>query len=568
MAVPSTQPWPGICLGKPFGPGGGTRPGRLNILHGEHYMSQWTQEKLYEAVQQYGGVRPAAREIGVPESTIRRRLKDYEPPLPPHAFVPDEDDLPATHIGEEGVNTWNYRHDHVVQRFILTSAQNNADVHRGFLHNLEALANELSATMLVSFTIYDRQGYRGAVRKGDTNIGKHHIWWDRAIQRYAFNARARLHKRLAFCGELDILATAKNPLAGLESYCGRSSIIVPHNRFAFQCVASRKHHMPKEMFTTGSVTRRRFIQRKAGQVAHFHHVLGALLVEVTADGCWHVHHLNAEEGGSFYWLDRRVEDGQVKKNEDGIAAVVLGDVHHEKLDEHKADVATDMLRELRPREIVVHDLIDFRSRNHHNIKDPLFRVRVQTISVEDELKAAARWLVRLKQETGASLTVVKSNHDQALERWIRETDWRDDPINAEFYLECAKLMVIYARSGSRFNPLEWAINSSRGRADPPALFLDLDESYEIEGIEVGIHGHIGPNGAKGSPRAFSKLGFKTFTAHTHTPSIVDGCYTVGVLGSLDLEYNHGPSNWMYAHGIIYPNGKRAFIFTKNHQWRA
>lgn len=534
--------------------------------------TKMSKQELWEAVQQHGGVRPAGRALGTPESTIRDRLRGFEPDIPEHAFIPDPKDLPATHIGEGGVQTRDYwceqQRKPGVRRYILTSAQNNCRVHKGFLENLKALAAEIKAEILVSFTVYDRQGYRGLTRKGNAGVKKSEVWWDREIRPYITNARARLHRRLAFCGELDILATVKNPLSSLESYCGRSSIIVPHNRFAFKCVASRKHQMPKEMFTTGSVTLKNFIQRKAGQLAHFHHILGALLVEVTDDGYWHVHHLNAEEDGSFYWLDRRVADGKVGKNVDGIAAVVLGDIHHEKLDGYAAAQAIDMLKELRPHQVVIHDLIDFRSRNHHNIKDPLFRVRVQKVKVEDELKAVSQWLVRLKKETGAALTVVKSNHDQALGRWIRETDWRDDPINAEFYLECAKLMVIHARNNSRFNPLEWAINSNRGQEDPPARFLDLDESHEIRGVEVGIHGHIGPNGSNGSPRAYSKLGFKTFTAHTHTPSIVDGCYTVGVLGKLNMGYNVGPSNWMHAHGIIYPNGKRAFVFTKNGKWRA
>jgi hypothetical protein len=531
-----------------------------------------SKQELWEAVQQYGGVRPAGRALGIPESTIRGRLSGFEPDIPEHAFIPDPKDLPATHIGEGGVQTWDYwdnqQREPGVRRYILTSAQNNCRVHEGFLENLEALAMEMKAEILVSFTVYDRQGYRGLTRKGNAGVKKGEVWWDKEIQPYVTNARCRLHRRLSFCGELDILATVKNPLSSLESYCGRSSIIVPHNRFAFKCVASRKDQMPKEMLTTGSVTLKNFIQRKAGQLAHFHHVLGALFVEVTDDGYWHVHHLNAEEDGSFYWLDKKVEGGQVKKNEDGISAVVLGDIHHEKLDGDAAARTTDMLKELQPREILIHDLIDFRSRNHHNIKDPLFRVRVRDIRVEDELKAASRWLVQLKEKTGAKLTVVKSNHDQALGRWIRETDWRDDPINAEFYLHCAWLMVTHAQHGMRFDPLEWATNRGRAGDEPPARFLKLDESYEIEGIEVGIHGHVGPNGSNGSPRAYSKLGFKTFTAHTHTPSIVDGCYTVGVLGKLDMGYNVGPSNWMHAHGIIYPNGKRAFVFMKNGRWRA
>lgn len=539
---------------------------------------------FHHLVEKHGSIRAAARHLEMAESTLRGWLKQEKQAatveaaeLPDHAFIPDANHFP-THIGEQGIETvdfWGENHppDAGTKRYILTSAQNNVEVHRGFLTNLEALAKSLDAQLLISFSIYDRHGYRGLVRKGESQIKKQDVWWDKAVEPYAFNVRAKLHERLAFCGELDVLATTKSPLAGLESYCGRSSIIVPHNRFAFKCVASRKKNMPKEMYTTGSVTTRKFIQRKAGQVAHFHHVIGALLVEVTADGFFHVHHLNAEEDGSFYWLDTRVENGNVMRGFP-IEGLVLGDIHNEKIDPATVHATLhhpqSVVKMLKPDKMVVHDLIDFTNRNHHTIRDPIHKVRQRHKSVHGDIKQAAQFLRDLQGVAPYSkINIVRSNHDCALDRWIKETDWRDDPMNAEFYLDIARAMVISAAHNEEFNPLKFAIERELPYdSRPDFTFLDLDEPLEIAGIECGIHGHTGPNGSKGSPRAFSRLGFKTFTAHTHSPSIVDGCYTVGVMGKLDMGYNVGPSNWMHTHGIIYQNGKRGFLFIKNGRWRA
>ena len=535
---------------------------------------QYNQQELWDAVQREGSVRAAGRALGIPESTLRGRLKDFTPEVPSHAFVPTAKELPAPHVEHGGVETRDYWAEHEktggTRRYILTSAQNNCRVHPQFLANLKALAAEVDAELLISCTIYDRQGYRGLVRKGSQKRTRE-VWWDRAIQPYMVNMRCRLHRRLAFCGEMDILATAKRPLSGLDSYCGRSSIIVPHNRFSLRCVESRAHQMPKEMATTGSVTLRKFIQRKTGQLAQFHHVLGALLVEVSEDGYWYTHHLNAEEDGSFYWLDRRVENGTVDAGH-AVEALVLGDVHHEKLDVQQDTVAQDVVRTLAPSSVFIHDLIDFRSRNHHNRKDPLFRVRVGQEDVCTELVDAGHWLSQwaelvLHTPNPGLVYVVASNHNRALGRWIREADWREDEKNAEVYLTIALEMVRAAEQGIDLDPLQWFLQHHVRLAEG-VVFLRTDESVEIKGVECGIHGDIGLSGSRGTPRSYSKLGFKTVTAHTHTPSIMDGCYTVGLLGKLDMEYNQGPSKWLHAHVIIYPNGKRAFIWSKNGRWRA
>lgn len=537
-------------------------------------------------MEEHGSLRAAARALNMTYSTFHKHYNralaaKADEPIPDFAFVPDSDTFGATHIGEHGVDTLDFtgRTDGV-QRYIVTSAQNNCRVHAGFWRNLNALSEHLNAEIMVSFSIYDRQNYRGLVPKGEQKMRRQDLWWDGALKDHVLNSRARLARRLAFCGELDILATTKNPLSGLDSYCGRSSIIVPHNRFSFKCVESRKGQMPKELYTTGSVTERRFIQRKTGQVAHFHHVIGALLVEVDREGYFWVHHLNAEEDGSFQWLDKYITDGEVRDAASGVAGLILGDIHHEKLDVPTADITLQqIIPSLRPHKVVVHDLIDFSSRNHHNIKDPIFRVAKAGVKVEDELKGAAKFLRRLDMAARGNFPragvyndvvhIIASNHDEALTRWVKETDWRYDPENAAFYLKVAQRLVWHAGEPG-YDVFREAMEIAAGDMDAffGMRFVGADDSLEIKGIECGMHGHIGPSGTRGSPRGFSRLGFKSFTAHTHTPSIVDGCYTVGVTGKLDMGYNRGPSKWMHCHGIIYNNGKRGFVFIKNGKWRA
>jgi hypothetical protein len=104
-------------------------------------------------------------------------------------------------------------------------------------------------------------------------------------------------------------------------------------------------------------------------------------------------------------------------------------------------------------------------------------------------------------------------------------------------------------------------------------FLAEDESFVIcrdqhGGIECGMHGHNGPNGARGSRTNLAKMGRKSNIGHSHSAGITDGCYQAGVSADLDLGYNVGPSSWSHSHVVTYPSGKRAVVTLWNGRWKA
>lgn len=457
-------------------------------------------------------------------------------------------------------------------RFIITSAQNNTYVHRQFLESLETMAKRIDAKIIVGTFSYNTNGFQN-LQKGDGE------WFDPLIQKYIYDEPAVLAEGLAWCGELNILPTAVNPLSGLHSYTKGSSGIVPHAKLQLESLPTHKVDDARMMYTTGAVTKRNYIQKKAGQKASFHHVFGALLVEIDESGDWFVRQLVAEgDTGRFYDLDTLYTPYGYYDNQ-RVEAINWGDIHVEKLDDEVADASffrgedDSMLDALKPKYQFIHDVLDFQARNHHNIKDPYFRYKMHVRkrgTVESDVMGV-RWFLQKVQRDFCKTVVVESNHDLAIKRWLRESDYKTDPENALFFLECQLEMYRAIKEGREhdFSILEHVVKK-HGMLDD-VIFLRTDESFVIcgpEGIECGQHGHLGINGSRGAITAYQKIGTRHNLGHSHSAAIKDGVYQAGVSATLDMGYNLGGSSWSNSHIVTYANGKRAIVTLKNGKYKA
>jgi hypothetical protein len=324
-----------------------------------------------------------------------------------------------------------------------------------------------------------------------------------------------------------------------------------------------KHNPAKMMYTTGCVTERNYIPQKAGLKASFHHAYGALLVEVDSEGVWFARQLNADNDGTIYDLGVVAEGGTVYENDQGFTAYNPGDIHAESLcplNEEAIWGAEDSVVEvMRPEYVMLHDLVDFRSRNHHDVKDPHknFKKHIEGVeNVREEMSRVVDTIGRMHRDF-CQLVVVDSNHDRAVERWLKEANFKTDPVNAIFYLECtlAVYKAIEAKD-EQFHLVGWVLKNLGAKG---VRFLHLDESFTVAGIQMGQHGDHGSNGAGGGPNSLKKTGEKINVGHSHTAGIYDGLYYAGMNGDLDQGYNVGHSSWTASDIGTYPNGKRVII---------
>jgi len=541
-------------------------------------------DKALALVRQHGSIRAAARASGICFGTIRLRYKralelglgsDSRPVL-------DVEPLVRGRVHAMPRVEWPLPKRRNVQRYLFTCAQNNTHLHEQTWENLLALAAYYKARLCISRFTYDKASYgRLSVKPGKTATTEEsaELWYDPRIAGYLVDESIVIAPGLVWCGEMNILPTAVRPLSGLESYTGRKSGIFPHVKFAMDSIASGKNEATKFNYTTGTITQRNYIAKKTGLKAEFHHGYGALLVEVDPEGNWYCRQINADSGGVLHDLTLRVEAGRVLPGQ-RVEGISWGDIH---IGTVPADVLEmnwgkgGVIDVLKPKFQFMHDVLNFRSRNHHEMRDPhkMFEKYVEgTDGVVDELEAVAGFLTVRSWRTDCQTVVVDSNHDNAMTRWLREADYRCDPKNALFFLK-AQLQVYQAiaRRDKKFHVLEWAMNTLHPRGETKAIrFLRPDESFILcldanGGIECGMHGHKGPNGARGSLFSLAKMGRKSNTGHSHSAGIIDGAYRAGVTGDFDQGYNIGPSSWSRTHIITYANGKRAMLTTWAGKWR-
>lgn len=458
------------------------------------------------------------------------------------------------------------------RRFIITAAQNNTDVHTPFLLALEHYAAHINAQLIVMPFLYNKNGFQN----GEAAEG---VWYDPAIKPYMLDSSVwlGLNSKVALMA-FNILPTVKAPLSGLREAIGSAeAMIVPHATIAHENIpvlGAQFGRVVPGMYSTGAVTQRNYIQQQAGQKAEGRHSFGAALVEFNENGQFWVRQLETDESGAFQDLRNVVWPSGLIDDIGGVSALNYGDIHAEKLDKRLAarlwagnGAQISMLDELRPSHQFMHDLLDFSALNHHNRENHyhMAKNQVTNASVAKDLQDVINVLQDVSRHYCETI-VVRSNHDDALDRWLADNKYepRKDPVNAKFYYQLQVAAYAAIEVDQHFDSLPIALDMLDFGRTPSnlATFLRASQSFILNGVEHGEHGHSGINGSRGSPKQFAPS--QMTTGHTHTSSIYGGCYTAGVTGKLAMGYNEtGASSWTQSTVVLYGTGKRAILHVKD-----
>ena len=352
-----------------------------------------------------------------------------------------------------------------------------------------------------------------------------------------------------------------DPIQGLNRFVQRERtqvIASPKQRLKSVAHSTRKH--PKFLVTTGAVTNPNYAtsedtsseRRRLGNIALRDHVFGGLIVDVVNRDRFHMRHVTSNGKGSFVDLGVSYNGSEVEETD--TEALVLGDYHCGRTDPTVLESTYEMIEDLQPKRVVVHDFFDGHACSHHAEKELITQGIHQLedlghTSLEQELGQCGDEL-RVLSDMTDEVVVVMSNHHEFLWRYLNEGRFVKDKENARFAFKLASHMA----EKDLNDPVEHGI---RLLGDLPAniRFLKRTYDYRVKGYQLGAHGDKGVGLGYGSIVSKENDYGQSISGHVHQNQTMRRTHTVGTMLPLDMFYLRGsPHAWTNGHAAIYANG--------------
>lgn len=409
--------------------------------------------------------------------------------------------------------------------------------------------------------------------------GRYEDVWDPELEKYYVQNTIQLSSHVQILGDLKIVATARNPLSGLEALTMGKTTIVGHNQLEMRSCSRLKADHPVILISTGTVSEENYSDTKDGFKARGTHNNSAIVVEIDrANDLFHFRHVEADKHGSFYDIDGYWTRHGKSNHPVIVEALITGDEHAIMTDvDNMKAVYTgpgSIAKTLIPKRVYRHDILDSYAISHHH-KDKFFLNVMKRDggwdNLEDELRMTKEYIEHTSTFLGEGAVnyIVGANHNDHLLKWLECPRASLSVTNARIYTQLRSLMLQDSEPKQiPFNvpdPFKLWFNSTPTKSS--VEFISRNESHKVRGIELAMHGDVGPNGSRGSLVSLSKTGTPCVIGHSHSPGIEKQCYQVGTSTPMRLEYNHGLTSWMNTHCVIYPNGKRQLLNVIKGKWR-
>ena len=436
-------------------------------------------------------------------------------------------------------------------RFVITTAVAGKEVDEVFYKSLKNYADKNNAQILIlpcQDTASRRSAHKWVLDPQLRTLG------------YVLFGSKKINENLTIW---NIKTSAKQikPTSGLNRMVQKldASIIIASPKQYLEYVPTTPDRIPHAVMTTGAITEDDYssdyyMSHRLSKIAEIDHKLGAVVVEKVDNKKFHFRHVEASKDKTF--TDMGIEylpDGTTRVLKNNV--FILGDTHGSLDMEVLYRSLYDCMSSLNVDEVILHDVFNASSVSPHEVG----KIALQSAkaikgisSLEKEGYLLKRYLERVGNRVD-KLTVVKSNHDMHLDRYLIEGRFMYSP--EDFYLGCALAMKVVEGE----DPLKYLMETWIGLDVKNIRWLALDESYKRYGVELGQHGALGANGARGNKNTFDMCLGKCVVGHAHTAGIMRDVFIVGIACNKDQGYNRGYSSWTYTSCVLYENGTRQLI---------
>ena len=442
------------------------------------------------------------------------------------------------------------------KRFIVTTAVSGCSVDANFLASIQNYSKIHNAELLV-LVASDPAASVNKFGFVDPKIPIENI----VVANVSLNSNIHINT-------IKLSAKHIDPITSLTRIGQRDGTFIyasPKQRLKF--VATGNNRSTHAVMTTGAITlpnyvSERYMSDRTAVIAEHDHIMGAIIVEIEDDKIYHFRQIQADKDGNFIDIGKEYSSEAVADIEP--AAFVLGDWHSGSTNDTVVQCWKEMTKLLKPKRLILHDLFDGLSINHHEEHNIILRSqRAQKghLNLRDEFVNMVKDLNDLTKWNSEEIVVVKSNHDEFLESYLCECKYANDAYNHRFSLDLARAFL------DGHDPIKFGCEQLGLKRGEKIRWLRRDDDYVIARIQLGAHGDKGANGARGSTRGMENAYGQSVTAHTHSPEILRGAWVVGTSTRLKLSYNQGPSSWAHTSCIVYPNGSRQLINVIKGKWR-
>lgn len=432
--------------------------------------------------------------------------------------------------------------------YFVTWAQANTPIDRNLWKNMKAYADHTNAEIIV---------LPGTYSISDSQYEKLPEVWAKEINPYLFAREEKLHKYLSIISDAHVLPTAERPLRGFEGVTGEDSSIVGHPRQHIESVATLPNSTDKFLMTTGAITVPNYRKARVGKKAKFNHVMGFLVIEIIDEDNFIPRHVSTTPDGNFIDLMFLVENGKVTRELD-VEAFAM-EVHLQLEDKEVLKSVYEFSKYLSPKRLVLHDLFNGTSVNPH-IKSDFIEKVVRSEDGQDCVLSEINYMLDFLEDwkTVGEIHVIPSNHNDWLDRWVRNGSGSTDVKNIRIFNELQNILI---DKKAEKGLIAWAIDDEF--EGDGVITYGRNDSFKICGIEMNNHGDLGASGAKGTPETFRKLNTKIVSGDKHFLYTLDGACGIGIVAKKDHGYNKGLGKWVQSIGLVNRHGKFQHAIYKN-----